>query len=492
MRKISVMRVRITMFIVMATLTPQLLAAPKPLRSSNPIAPEDCEGLCNGWKKIKEDRRVVIDPNTGEVIDGQTRFNDDEPVQIIFVNKNPFKYKYDFQIRTEPLSLGNVLTFLNLLPNVFPPSVIPQPSGQGAAPSTRQVCLDLPVVKLLITRGTELATVKGEKIRNDLNAKVELLPKAQETYNQLQKETQDDKINCVAVCKIADKFSTQASQLDVTQVENDLTAFKQEVADYKKRVEGLTLPDNPGCEAEVKVYLRALYVAALNNAMTTFDSTLTAYKEAYGKVKANFDAVKAVYDDPNAFYEVTRSGRIGEAALVQIRIYRTERRVANAKPVLAKEIELVVGESPIVLSAGIGFSTIDEVKIIRESTQKPDGTLATRFGRQLNSNFKATGVVMLNTRLKRFHSTVNSLGVGVGLGMNNRNDSTSFEFIAGPSLGFVNNKFFFTVGFSAARVERLSGGFKEGDIVPPNLPDPLPVQKNFQMGAMFAFTYKIR
>ena len=95
---------------------------------------------------------------------------------------------------------------------------------------------------------------------------------------------------------------------------------------------------------------------------------------------------------------------------------------------------------------------------------------------------------MLNAHLKRIEKLNSTFAFSVGLGITNRNETASFEFIAGPSLGFINNRFFITVGYSAARVERLGGGFTEGQMVPADLADPLPVQRNFQNGAMFAFT----
>jgi hypothetical protein len=102
---------------------------------------------------------------------------------------------------------------------------------------------------------------------------------------------------------------------------------------------------------------------------------------------------------------------------------------------------------------------------------------------------------MLNGVLKRFRifgPKDTSFALSGGLVFSNRDDGLATEFIAGPSLGFANNRLFFTTGFHAARVEELSGGFKIGDPVPPNLTDPIPVQKNWLNGIIMSLTFRIQ
>ncbi len=77
-------------------------------------------------------------------------------------------------------------------------------------------------------------------------------------------------------------------------------------------------------------------------------------------MKASFEAVRAADNGEggNPDDEIIYSDPIGEAALVTATIFRKYCCVENATEEKVRAIEIQVGESPISLSAGIGFSTI--------------------------------------------------------------------------------------------------------------------------------------
>jgi len=120
--------------------------------------------------------------------------------------------------------------------------------------------------------------------------------------------------------------------------------------------------------------------------------------------------------------------------------------------------------------------------------------LGNRFGFENRSQFRPSGVIMINGILSRFNLLGNSSSFALsgGLVFSNRSDGLATEFIAGPSLGFAKDKIFLTLGFHAARVEELSGGFKIGDPVPDGVTDPLPVQKNWLNGLIMSLTFRIQ
>lgn len=119
MRLTKVFKVRIAVtIIIMASITSASMARSSTVtRPSSPPrqpAAQDCTALCD-WKREMRDPHVVIDANTGEIIDGNTRFAEGDKVQVIFVNKNPFKYSYRFSLRSEPLSAAIASAFLGLI-----------------------------------------------------------------------------------------------------------------------------------------------------------------------------------------------------------------------------------------------------------------------------------------------------------------------------------------------------------------------------------------
>jgi hypothetical protein len=102
---------------------------------------------------------------------------------------------------------------------------------------------------------------------------------------------------------------------------------------------------------------------------------------------------------------------------------------------------------------------------------------------------------MLNAHLKSFSLFGDrdaSFVLSSGLVLSQRNNTVQPEFIAGPSLGFLRNTMFLTLGYHTARVPKLAGNFKIGDVVPTSLQDPLPLEYRWRNGFMIGLTYKVK
>lgn len=98
---------------------------------------------------------------------------------------------------------------------------------------------------------------------------------------------------------------------------------------------------------------------------------------------------------------------------------------------------------------------------------------------------------MLNAPFWHYPAGV-SVGLGAGLVIAGREQNTQVEYMAGPAFAFLKDRVFLNLAFHAAKVPKLAGGFRLNDIVPDNLPDPLPIEKNFKGGLIMAITFRIR
>lgn len=506
MRLTKVFKVRIAVtIIIMASITSASMARSSTITrpSSPPRQPtaQDCTALCD-WKREMRDPHVVIDANTGEIIDGNTRFAEGDKVQVIFVNKNPFKYSYRISLRSEPLSTAIAAAFLGLifadLTNFAP---------RTAAPPSVPAAAGVPCAA--VAKARTLAGI-GKDASDDLKAIANTLKDPQEKYNKFVKDTEADIPSkpCKDIC-------TDAGSLQSAIETANLSGLAKPLDDLNKLIDKLITDDLPKLEAEIKKEdalpnnAKTCTPAEIDEARKTFASLqedtkvykkgVTDYLQLVKSLAKMSEIIKTAFDSGNPFYEIRYPQTAGGPTGVSITICRTNLRVENGKEVCLTPINLQVGESPLSLSAGIGFSTIDDQRIIRQSGLVDNGMggtkVATIFGRENNSSFKPSGVVMLNGHLSSFNlfgEKASTFALSTGLVISNRNNTTELEFIAGPSIGLLRNTVFATFGFHAARVETLANGFEFGKEVPADLTGDLPLERNWKKGFMFSITYKLR
>jgi hypothetical protein len=71
------------------------------------------------------------------------------------------------------------------------------------------------------------------------------------------------------------------------------------------------------------------------------------------------------------------------------------------------------------------------------------------------------------------------------------NQSTSPEFLFGPSWGFLGNRIFFTGGAYVGQQQKLAGNLHVGDTVPSSLTGEIPVQKSYHWSGGFSINFRI-
>lgn len=468
---------------------------------------------------------VTIDGNTGNVLTGSNEYREGTRVHLYVVNMNPYKYEYRIRVRDLSADRSNIEAFRRLIggnplgpliggTRVTPPSVVGGPGGPSPCNSEAQPVKDA---------DTAITTARGDLVERAATLKADLAAMAtsydplKQTYDQFVGDTDKDELNeseCPLVCARAkalrvaiEAFRTKDLTVVATKLKADYLARKVAIDAAVAQMEGV-LPSisvpNTTCRA-----MQADMVAKLKALPDDIDKLVMAAeeietsKEKFQQLAKVIDVVQAD-DDAFVYHQVSQVSQ--SARNLEVRISRQNRRVKNAefvrvKPAVGDEPDVLisVGQPRITVSGGIGFSSVEDVTVTRQKSKDDAGTgIVDRFAEENNSNFRPGAVALLNANIGspfRFFGRVSAPALfswSLGLVLTPSNNTTTTEYMTGPSIGFLDNNLVFTLAYHSARVKHLGGGFKVGDPIPTGLTDPLPVETDWEGGVMLAVTYKLR
>jgi len=493
------------------------------------VAPSACSTKCAKPGDDKNGPYAIVNANAPSEIEGPRRFPNGG--KVFFTNMNPFKWNYRISRTETPSSGPAITTFLGFIFGDDLGTITgltARVAGAGetkpAPPAFRRDsgapnnCSgeDLAAIDNFLNTANALA-VKITDNADYIDRESKAFNKARKAYNDFLKATDTDTeaLDCSEACKAANELLPKLKKIDLSSIPNDPSQLRKEVtaldvtgSKFQATHSGL---GNDNCTQQVKTTVSTL-VKGLNSDLDKVDTSLAALQKAIDENQDKFDSLAAVINSVfssinskgNPFMQSQTLFKDDEAKDVQFTVFRKNLRIKDAQEIaFTDKPTFRVGEVRIALSAGIGFSTVNETSVVRQSAlvPGPNGAmvLGTRFGFENNSTFKPSGVVMLNGNIARFglfgkNNTTFALSSGLVLSSRSSGSGSTLatEFVAGPSLGFADNNFYFTVGFHAARIQRLAGGFKIGDPVPDNLPDPLPLEKIWRNGIIFALTYRVQ
>jgi hypothetical protein len=493
---------------------------------------------------------LVINANTGEVMDGHTQFPAGATVQVIYFKPNPFRYTYSFSRSFQSLDEKQTYDFFRLIPGFSP--VLDNLSGldraaltacggdvqqsvqltavEGAKATTdgalvsfsesmagkeiaienkrykiskvvspMEISIEPPYTgpRLTDVFATIITSAAGDKMLrdelDDLKRQLGSLPQefdhARKQYTELQKTlTERQTLECSSILPRMNQvlFSMKSAP----KMADTVAGLAKKVTDLRERVAKHTFVSDQ-CGAEMKKE-----IAAMLDGEKGLLAAVEANRKAVEELNAAFTGLRDAFSNSSLFYHQTRftQKRSGVETL-RSRVAKVNEADTAAPPAPADvSVEIGDSEALIRLSAGIGFSTVPDRRIVREPGK--DGAQdVTKFGYETNSNFKPSGIVMISALpigFTRNEVRWADLGLSAGLVLSDRGASTQAEYILGPTLGFLGQRAFLTLGLHAAKVESFPRDFKEGDIVPSSLPDPLPVRRNWKHGLMVSLTYRLR
>lgn len=182
----------------------------------------------------------------------------------------------------------------------------------------------------------------------------------------------------------------------------------------------------------------------------------------------------------------------------KVKLIKRDRLADPGGATTEEEIVTVVCSSPLSVSAGFGFSNIDErefVLVPSTKTVTANGqttqTVISRFGFKNKSAFRTLPVLLLNTRVWEPNDTFAlHLSTGAAVDVKTGQGGTDLEYIVGPSFSFWRS-LFITPGLHIGRVNKLAGGFELDQEVPTGISEP-PIEKTWKKGFVTTFTYKIK
>ena len=457
---------------------------------------------------------IEINANTGKLITGRVDYPNNTPVGIALLYKNPYKYDYKWQVTSENIEaaiIGDGLKFFGL-PNSTtqasntpaPTPQIPPPPAPGTAGPCASLSGDLKTAcdlwsKAEASRGLLDGRFRAEKNSVDGDAK---------TYNDLKalvaKDIDSPKV-CTDVANGTENVLVVLPNLislkTLRKIQEDFIKESTTIRDAETMLNGIDCSTLAGAEKTTCETEKSDNAGSLKNKIqdtknktqqlgveiTTLVSTHKAKEKEY---KEFLELAQAVQDANNAFVDTYVIPASRSPMKHSIFVIRTP-RAGNAKPETLGSVVIIVGRSRFTLSAGVGFSFINDPTFGRQNGRDADGNVKPVFAITEESDTKIGGVVQLNACLSKcskdwaFHW---SLGMGVGIG----DEDADFNFYTGPSLGFLDDQFFVTFAYHQRDVTELANGFTVGEVIPEEIMEGLPTTKKSDQGLLLTFTYKFR
>ncbi|NOK17580.1 hypothetical protein [Corallococcus carmarthensis] len=458
---------------------------------------EYCKRVSNKPEAKSGYEGVTIDANSGRVVDGPTRLSEGDQVQFVFEGKNPFKYDYRFAVTSQPLGAALALNFLGRIPGLNLGTLKPTPPpGLLAAPGARAAavpqCTSSGEQKWAQDALTKIAAAEKQSLEV-----AQSLHYVDEAHAFLQ-ETEPDTLSKPArVCERAEKLKawthapgtfTSATSVFAQDV-GAITAFLLRTTDDQ----GVTLTTT--CRSDLDTRTK--------QAMTTLTSDAAVYQAAAVRVEAELQSSKASIQQLDAllgstlgredlFFETRFVSTRDEPTGVRVELFRRDLRTADSPERTVGTVNLELGKSPFSLTAGIVLSSIESRRIIRQSARVPTeanpNQVGLRFGYDESSSVTVAPAIFFNARLSdrpRFN-----WGASAGIVTASADSTLRIDYALGV-FGSFRDIFYLHLGLQAGQRNTLAGGFKEGEEVPADLPDPIPTTKDWKAGVLFGFSLQL-
>jgi Asp-tRNA(Asn)/Glu-tRNA(Gln) amidotransferase C subunit len=421
---------------------------------------------------------IVVDASTSTQL--IRKFPQATGVEFLIKNKNPFKYEYRTEIVGRPLAEAIAFDFLTKAAGVN--------LTAGLVPLAGATSCDDP--KFLALKATiESARTTANQMEPDLKTRVEAAAKV----DAFLKETDKDKIDCFVMCPKARDLRPEIDKVvaDIAQAEallKEIEKAESQVGPAETSIAAITdVDDRNECLQDIgKEKDKLAKLKELSKIVQDLKNAQAPAKQL-GTI---IDSLKST-----SFNEVQRRD-VGETSY-DFSLFRRDLRKKDAEEEKIAAVTADVGTSPISISGGIGFTTIEDVTIVAQTAVDPADSTKTIsvFAEENASSFKPTPVVMLNANLSgpyNWGSARMQFSWSLGVALATRNDTTQTEYLTGPSFSFLDNRVLFTFAYHAARVAKLGGGFRIGQQIPAPLLQNLPVVNKWDNGFMFAVSYRIR
>ncbi|HZH30034.1 MAG TPA: putative Ig domain-containing protein [Pyrinomonadaceae bacterium] len=234
-------------------------------------------------------------------------------------------------------------------------------------------------------------------------------------------------------------------------------------------------------------------IAELKNKVNTINNGATAFNDSkrvldgWQLVVNNVDTRKEQAFKQEAF--VSCHTDEGEGQSSKLTISKLDRTATNAVAV-SRDVLTVNCYSRVAVTGGFNFSSLDEreFSVVQSAGAEPGATVK-KFGFTNRSGFRLNPLAMVNIRFTEnpVYNWHASFGALVDL---KGQTGTDIEPVAGVSFSIRRLIFITPLALHFGRVNRLAGGFKEGDLVPEAIATP-PLEKAWKIGYTAGVTFRI-
>lgn len=447
------------------------------------------------------ENQLVIDFNSGEVLDGQLRYARGETVTVFLVRKNPFKYTYTSAVDVAVVDqTGLLTTFLGIGP-VGPvlSSVSETDEGQPESPGSLDSPLDSSCSVLLHFQG-ELGSIREQTVELDRKIKAAIAPfnrtlASAESFTRIANRDLTSIASCQALESAANDTKATLSDFRLG-FSKEPTDHLQEVSRIRASIESIR-PRDPDCVAfQQDLLLKAIGLEKLAEELADKAEDLKKGKQAFDQTVRTIESALA----QNPFFETRAvSGRGRLPTVVTIKTTRKPIQPPNAKAEPTNTVEVRFGNPFFSLSAGLGIADMRIVEFGKEmgigTDQNGNTVEVERLVVTKESDPTALGALQLNANLARLFKSEEkrdllfamSLGVTAGDG----DENADYGFYLGPSFAFLDGSLYFTVAYHLRERQVLGGGFEEGQTLTVEL-EEIPTRKVSEESFIFAVSYKIR
>ncbi|HEU4872913.1 MAG TPA: hypothetical protein VFT44_07430, partial [Pyrinomonadaceae bacterium] len=466
-------------------------------------------GLPNGSDKAKgcqtgsKARRVVSD-EAHTPLEGDTS---NQNTCVEFHNLNTLKYRYEFNTKITR-SEGPDLSTLAFLPKVTLTTTTAAAQARTAAPEA-----DTPGPRKIMNNELKSLDERFNKVSLKLHDAETDLRSAEELINQRVTAAQDAHNRSLRVANSADLYlqSNNTTPL-LTEVNNTKgevdTARKLEwpspqlakvmtnLNEHTKALESLRFNEDGKLDisqaawtewigANQDRYTRVRdRIAELKTKINTDNDGLTAFNQTKDKLAGWFLVLENVDNQKEKAFKqeafVSCQTDEAESKSNQLTITKTDRTVANATAV-TREVLKVSCYSRVAFTAGFNFSTLDEKEFsVVNSAGTDSSTTVKKFGFTNRSSFRPNPLALLNFRFTEYPNFNWHASFGAVVDLKGQT-GTDVEPIAGVSFSIRRLLFITPFALHFGRVNKLAGGFKEGDVVPDSIATP-PIEKAWKVG----------
>ncbi len=434
---------------------------------------------------------LILDARNGSLSgpdsgDPPKRVAQNDTVRVWIVNKNPFLFKYQFEVKSEAIydeSLGAFLTFLGV-------PKLPEEKADGGAETALFDRLDdgcSPQEQTTIEDANNDLQSRLGKIRDDLGK----IGDTVEQFNDLRQKINDPDYDS---CKVLDA-AQEIQQLKSVQF--DTESISKEIEDT--RVEAKKVGDqmrrfpehHPDCHSLFERARRlAEYAESLPSVLDRLKKTNEEAAKTLQALKTMQGLVDKILSQPRPFWESHLVGPYDEGTKATLTLKRKSvKEGAEFANLVTHEIAFDSGPR-FALAGGLAFSGLGEPKYARVQSVADDQSVSNVVGRESDSGSRIKPLLMLHSRLLDLGQQAR-LYFSVGVTADGSDDGVNVEYLVGPSIGLLQDRFFVTVGGYRGVVQTLGGGLKVGKPVPEGLAE-LPLEDRARWRIGFALTYNIR